>query len=165
MTRIQTSAAPGLRTHTPGQLVIFHLVSLFLHTHLQLLTVLQMHTPFFSSPIQVRAQRPKFLLPQQLESTPRLGTCYCFYTYERRRLTGYPLLDWSKFYSPAPEIQAYIKRTAAKYDLTKHVHLNSKVIETTWDDEVGKWKIKVEINGKIQEDEADILVNGSGFLK
>lgn len=75
------------------------------------------------------------------------------------------LLDWSKFYSPAPEIFAYIKRTAAKYNLTKNVQLKSKVIETIWDDEVGKWKIKVEHNGDIWDDEADILVNGSGFLK
>ncbi|CZR63758.1 related to monooxigenase [Phialocephala subalpina] len=75
-----------------------------------------------------------------------------------------PNPDWSKFYSPAPEIHAYIKRTAEKYNLTKNVQLNSKVLETVWDDEVGKWKIKVEINGRVEEDEAHILVNGSGFL-
>jgi cation diffusion facilitator CzcD-associated flavoprotein CzcO len=69
------------------------------------------------------------------------------------------------FYSPASEIEAYIKRTVKKYNLDKPVKFNSKVLETVWDEETGKWKIKVEVDGKIQEDEADILVNGAGFLK
>jgi len=34
-----------------------------------------------------------------------------------------------------------------------------------WDEDLGKWKIKLEVNGAVKEDEADILVNGSGFLK
>ncbi len=76
-----------------------------------------------------------------------------------------PNTEWSQFYSPAPEIHAYIKRTVEKYNLAKHVQLNSKVLETIWDDEVGKWKIKVEVDGVVKEDEADILVNGTGFLK
>lgn len=76
-----------------------------------------------------------------------------------------PNPDWSKFYAPQPEIQAYIKRTVAKYNLDKYVSLKSKVLETVWDDEVGKWKIKVDVNGVVQDDEADILLNGSGFLK
>ena len=69
------------------------------------------------------------------------------------------------FYSPAPEIQAYIKRTAEKYNLTKNVNFNSKVLETVWDQEAGKWRLNVEKDGKVVEDEADILVNGAGFLK
>jgi len=72
--------------------------------------------------------------------------------------------DWSHFYATGPEIQAYIKATSVKYNLEKHVQCNSKVLETVWDDQVGKWKIKVDINGTIYEDEADILINGSGFL-
>jgi len=76
-----------------------------------------------------------------------------------------PNPDWSMFYSPAPEIQAYIKRTAEKYNLTKNVNFNSKVLETVWDQEAGKWRLKVEKDGKVVEDEADILVNGAGFLK
>jgi len=73
--------------------------------------------------------------------------------------------DWSKFYPPGPEIEAYIKRTAKKYNLDKHVSFNSRILETIWDDEVGKWKIKIDVNGSVKEDEADILVNGAGFLK
>jgi len=72
--------------------------------------------------------------------------------------------EWSKFYAPGPEIHAYIKKTVGKYNLDKHIQLKSKVLETVWDNEVGKWKIKVDVNGAVKEDEADILVNGTGFL-
>jgi len=76
-----------------------------------------------------------------------------------------PNPDWSRFYAPGPEIQAYIKRTVKKYNLDGQVQLNSRVLETVWDQDLGKWKVKVEVDGVIKEDEADILVNGSGFLK
>jgi hypothetical protein len=56
-------------------------------------------------------------------------------------------------------------RDSCIHQKSKHVQLNSKVISTIWDEDAGKWKIKVEVDGAIVEDEADILVNGSGFLK
>lgn len=68
------------------------------------------------------------------------------------------------FYAGGAEIQAYIKRTAAKYGLDKPVKLNSKVIESVWD-EAKKWMIKVNQNGTVIDDEADILVNASGVVK
>lgn len=73
--------------------------------------------------------------------------------------------EWSQFYPEAPEIEAYIQRTTKKYNLDKHVSFNSRILETIWDDEVGKWKVKVDVNGEVKEDEADILVNAAGFLK
>ena len=76
-----------------------------------------------------------------------------------------PNSDWSKFYAPGPEIQNYLKRTVAKYGLQKHVQLRSRVMETVWDDNTGRWRIKVNIDGNIQEDMADILVDATGFLK
>ncbi|KAM0424357.1 hypothetical protein ACHAPT_010504 [Fusarium lateritium] len=75
-----------------------------------------------------------------------------------------PNPDWSAFYAPGPEIWEYIKRTTAKYNLDERVQLNSKVISTIWDDDAGKWRVKVEQNGNIIDDEAEILVNGSGIL-
>ncbi|OCT52651.1 putative sterigmatocystin biosynthesis monooxygenase stcW [Cladophialophora carrionii] len=75
-----------------------------------------------------------------------------------------PNPDWSQFYPSQPEIQAYIKATVAKYNLDKYVSLKSKILETRWDDDAGKWQIKFDANGVVQEDTADILVNGSGFL-
>lgn len=58
-----------------------------------------------------------------------------------------------------------MKRTADKYDLRKHIELNTSVLETIWDEGSGKWKIKLEHSGQVKEDEADFLINCSGFLK
>jgi cation diffusion facilitator CzcD-associated flavoprotein CzcO len=63
------------------------------------------------------------------------------------------------------EIQGYIKRTAEKYNLTKYVQLSTTIKETIWDEASGKWKIKLEQGGEVKEDEADYLINASGFLK
>lgn len=63
------------------------------------------------------------------------------------------------------EIQAFIKRTAEKYDLDKHVQLNTTIRETIWDEGSAKWKIKLEQTGELKEDEADFPINASGFLK
>lgn len=55
-------------------------------------------------------------------------------------------------------------RTARKWNLDERVQLNSKVIESIWDEELGKWRVKIEQNGSIIEDEAEILVNATGHL-
>lgn len=73
--------------------------------------------------------------------------------------------DWSSFYAGQAEILEYLKRTAAKYNLTKHFQLNTEIVETIWDEDSAKWKILLEHNGERKEDEADFLINGSGFLK
>ncbi|PGH16788.1 hypothetical protein AJ80_05103 [Polytolypa hystricis UAMH7299] len=75
-----------------------------------------------------------------------------------------PNPDWSSFYASGPEIWEYQKRTVKKYNLDERVQLNSKVVSTVWNDEKGKWLIKVERDGAIIEDEAEILINGAGIL-
>ncbi|OAL33748.1 hypothetical protein AYO20_06924 [Fonsecaea nubica] len=81
------------------------------------------------------------------------------YTYP---FDGYA--DWSSFYASGPEILQYLKQFAAKHELGDFFKLNSKVIEATWDDEQGIYKVKIEQNGGIIEDYCHILVNGGGFL-
>ena len=76
-----------------------------------------------------------------------------------------PNPDWSHFYVSGPEIYEYIQKTVKKWGLDEKVELNSKVIESVWDEESGKWKVKIDQNGVIKEDEADILVNGIGLVK
>ncbi|KAJ5197351.1 hypothetical protein N7449_007830 [Penicillium cf. viridicatum] len=73
-----------------------------------------------------------------------------------------PNPNWSHFYAPGPEIEEYIQRTTRKWSLDKDIQFNTRVTETVWDDEVGKWKVEVDQGGTIMHDEADILVNASG---
>jgi hypothetical protein len=34
-----------------------------------------------------------------------------------------------------------------------------------WDEGSGKWKLKIDQNGTLKEDEAEIFVNATGFLR
>ncbi|PGH26724.1 hypothetical protein AJ80_01670 [Polytolypa hystricis UAMH7299] len=75
-----------------------------------------------------------------------------------------PNPDWSHFYAPGPEIQEYMKKTVKKWNLDERVQFNSKVTEAIWDEDSGRWKLKIDQNGTVTEDEAEIFVNGTGFL-
>ena len=67
--------------------------------------------------------------------------------------------------APGHEIHAYIKDTVAKFGLDEHIQFKTKVQETVWDEDSGKWKIIIEQGGEVKGDEADILINAAGFLK
>jgi cation diffusion facilitator CzcD-associated flavoprotein CzcO len=76
-----------------------------------------------------------------------------------------PNPDWSSFYADGAEIWEYIKRTSVKYGLEERVQLESKIVESVWDESVARWKVKIERGGEAFTDEAEILINGSGILK
>ncbi|KHN98020.1 Flavin monooxygenase-like protein [Metarhizium album ARSEF 1941] len=75
-----------------------------------------------------------------------------------------PNPDWSSFYAGGAEIWQYIKRTTEKYHLDEKVQFNCTVTSSTWDDEAGKWRLRVRKGDQTIEDEADVLINGSGLL-
>lgn len=56
---------------------------------------------------------------------------YC-YSFE-------PNPNWSRVYSPQAEIQAYIERCAEKYQVKRHIQLNTAVEKFTFDDERKLW--------------------------
>jgi len=56
---------------------------------------------------------------------------YC-YSFE-------PNPNWSRKFSPQPEIQAYIERCAEKYDVKRHIQLNTAVEEFRFDDQRKLW--------------------------
>lgn len=56
---------------------------------------------------------------------------YC-YSFE-------PNPNWSRKFSPQPEIQAYIEHCAEKYDVKRHIQLNSAVEEFHFDNDRKLW--------------------------
>ena len=56
---------------------------------------------------------------------------YC-YSFE-------PNPNWSRKFSPQPEIQAYIEHCADKYDVRRHVQLNTDVQSFNFDEARGLW--------------------------
>jgi cation diffusion facilitator CzcD-associated flavoprotein CzcO len=59
---------------------------------------------------------------------------------------------------------AYIKQTVRKWNLDRDLHLNTKVVEARWQEDMAQWKVVVEQNG-IQKDEyCDVLISSQGVL-
>ncbi|KAI5783409.1 hypothetical protein FPQ18DRAFT_282754 [Pyronema domesticum] len=75
-----------------------------------------------------------------------------------------PNPQWSKFYVGGAEIQEYLQRAADKWNLKKNVAFNSRLFEAVWDEASAQWQLKIEQNGKIIYDKADMFVDGSGIL-
>jgi len=51
---------------------------------------------------------------------------------------------WPELYSKSEHIWTYLDRVCRAFDLRKYMRFNSRVIEAVWDQEAGKWKVKVE---------------------
>jgi cation diffusion facilitator CzcD-associated flavoprotein CzcO len=47
----------------------------------------------------------------------------------------------------------------------KFIKFEHRLTSAIWDEEAGKWHLKVEHNGQTIEDTCDLLVNASGPLK
>jgi cation diffusion facilitator CzcD-associated flavoprotein CzcO len=58
-----------------------------------------------------------------------------------------------------------MKETAKKWNLDRDVFLHHKVTETTWQDDLGQWKITVETAERRFVEYADFLISAQGVLK
>ncbi|KAL3433933.1 hypothetical protein BDV09DRAFT_170944 [Aspergillus tetrazonus] len=75
-----------------------------------------------------------------------------------------PNPDWSQCYAKGPEIQQYILDTAERYGLRERIQFKTKVISSIWNEEEGKWDLRLQRGKEVFEDKADVLINGSGVL-
>ncbi|KAF2216564.1 hypothetical protein CERZMDRAFT_109427 [Cercospora zeae-maydis SCOH1-5] len=75
-----------------------------------------------------------------------------------------PNPDWSSFYVGGQEILEYMVKTVDEYKLRDYIRVNTKLVAADWSEEKGRWLLKLEQNGSTINDEADVLINGAGFL-
>ena len=76
-----------------------------------------------------------------------------------------PKPDWSSMYAPSWEIRDYLQGAAKKYGADRFIKLQHKVIEATWNQQDGKWHVKIEKpDGEIFEDTSDVVVSARGNL-
>lgn len=61
----------------------------------------------------------------------------------------------------------YLKDTVEGFQLGNMLHLRHLVTEARWNDDEGKWRLRITNleDGKQFEDECDVFVNAMGFLK
>ena len=72
-----------------------------------------------------------------------------------------PNPDWSRRFSPQPEILDYLERCVEKYGLSQNLRLGTEVSRAEFDDESGKWRVET---GGGETVEADVLVSACGQL-
>lgn len=68
--------------------------------------------------------------------------------------------DWSRSFSPAPEIFQYLKDVTDKYRLRRKIRFGVELTGATWDDTARRW----HVHTKSGEFEAQFLVSGVGGL-
>lgn len=69
--------------------------------------------------------------------------------------------DWSRKFSPQPEIQAYFQHVAEKYRLLPRIRFGVEITSATFDEDRGLWRLRDHAG---QEHEAEILISALGQL-
>lgn len=71
-----------------------------------------------------------------------------------------PNPDWSRSFSPQPEIWDYLRRVVKDYDVVRHVRFGHDVTEARWEPEANRWRVHTT-GGTVT---AQFLVTGCGPL-
>ena len=86
--------------------------------------------------------------------------CACDVPSHMYSLSFAPNPDWTRTFSPQPEIHAYLRRTARSHGLHEHVHLRTELTGARWDDARQVWHLQTSRGDLL----ADVLVLGTGGL-
>ena len=69
--------------------------------------------------------------------------------------------DWKELYSGQPENERYLNYVADKFDLRRHIRLNSRVASAVFDDSNNCWEVEVEDGYRAR---AQFLITAVGIL-
>ncbi|HRD45150.1 MAG TPA: NAD(P)/FAD-dependent oxidoreductase [Caulobacter sp.] len=69
--------------------------------------------------------------------------------------------DWSRAYSPQPEIRAYMERVADQFGVTPLFRFNAEVEKAVWNAAAGRWMVTLKGGETLS---APVLVSGLGQL-
>ncbi len=72
-----------------------------------------------------------------------------------------PNPDWSRMFSPQPEIHAYLRHVADKHALRPHIEFSSEVTQARWDESEHLWRLRTADGRSFA---ARVLVSGMGGL-
>lgn len=69
--------------------------------------------------------------------------------------------NWSRMFSPQPEIWSYLKDVTDRFGIRKHIRFNQEVSEARWDESAGVWNLKTAAGQQLA---ARVLISGMGGL-
>jgi cation diffusion facilitator CzcD-associated flavoprotein CzcO len=72
-----------------------------------------------------------------------------------------PNPNWSRLFTPGPEIKQYADDVADKFDVRGHMRFNTVVEGARWDEEAGIWRVTVSDRDTVS---ARYLITATGFL-
>lgn len=76
-----------------------------------------------------------------------------------------PNPNWTKKFSPAPEILEYLKGVVNSFDLRKYIKFNTPVIKADWIEEKQHWQLVTKHKDESEQIAiADILIIGTGVF-
>ncbi|KAJ5400088.1 hypothetical protein N7465_010577 [Penicillium sp. CMV-2018d] len=92
--------------------------------------------------------------------------CACDVPSHSYQLSFESWTKWKNLFAGAPEILEYWKRIADKYQIRRHVRLDSKCVGARWSETASKWIVQIHDlkTGTFFQDEADVLMTGEGVL-
>ncbi|KAJ7610845.1 hypothetical protein FB45DRAFT_326287 [Roridomyces roridus] len=81
------------------------------------------------------------------------------------QLSFFQKTDWSSFYAPGHEIQAYLQSAVDAYKLWPYIKLEHRLTNAIYSEETGKWNLTIQYGNAEQfDDTADILITAMGAL-
>ncbi len=72
-----------------------------------------------------------------------------------------PNPEWSRMFSPQPEIWSYLRKCADQYGLRPYIRFNSEVQSARWDEKAGLWRVQIAGGRELS---AKVLISGMGGL-
>ena len=69
--------------------------------------------------------------------------------------------DWKEFYSGQPENERYLNYVADKFDLRRHIRLNSRVVSAVFDEQEDRWQVLLADGHRAK---AQFLITSVGIL-
>ena len=72
-----------------------------------------------------------------------------------------PNPNWSRLFTPGPEIKQYADDVADKYDVRRHIRYNTVVEGARWDEDASLWRIALRDGATVS---ARFLLTATGFL-
>jgi 4-hydroxyacetophenone monooxygenase len=82
-----------------------------------------------------------------------------FYSYSRAAN-----VNWSYYFSPRDELQAYLEDFADKYEIRKRTDFNTEVIAADWDDSAKIWRTTVRDTAGVRQITSKVLVSAIGHF-
>lgn len=97
----------------------------------------------------------------------RYPGCRCDVPSHNYQFSWRKNLEWTNFFAPAAEIQAYLCKLCDEEEMRPIIKTSHQIDAAYWDETSAKWAVHVRNlgDGRVFTDQADFLIDATGILK